>query len=236
MPLTNLIEKAAQLFKGPEYHLDPAVPTSALLSYGIRRGVALARCLLRGVVISPDPRALVFLEPGVRLRHRRYIRLGRGVTLGRGVIIDALSRHGVELGDNVNIGPYSIIMATGVVTRIGEGCRLGARSAMGAYSFIGAAGGVWIGEDVIMGQRVSFHAENHVFERTDVPIRQQGVTRKGITVEDDCWIGANVTFLDGARVGRGCVIGAGSVVQGEIPPYSVAVGVPARVVKSRKPE
>jgi acetyltransferase-like isoleucine patch superfamily enzyme len=60
------------------------------------------------------------------------------------------------------------------------------------------------------------------------------VNRKGIVVGDDCWIGAKVTFLDGAHVGKGSVIAAGAVVRGEIPPYSIAVGVPARVIKFRK--
>jgi acetyltransferase-like isoleucine patch superfamily enzyme len=63
----------------------------------------------------------------------------------------------------------------------------------------------------------------------------QGVNSKGIVVEDDCWVGANTTFLDGAHVGHGCVIGAGSVVRGEIPPYSIVVGAPARVIRSRLP-
>jgi acetyltransferase-like isoleucine patch superfamily enzyme len=84
-----------------------------------------------------------------------------------------------------------------------------------------------------MGQRVSFHSENHKFDRIDIPIRLQGVSRQGITIEDDCWVGANVTFLDGAHVGRGCVIGAGSVVKGTIPPYSVIAGAPAKVLRSR---
>jgi acetyltransferase-like isoleucine patch superfamily enzyme len=232
----RLLEKAAQSFKGPDYRLDPDVPLSGLLNFSLRRGAALLRCLLRGVVFSLNPRKLVFLGPGVVLRNRRMIRFGHSVTLGRGVVIDGLSKHGVELGDNVKVGSYSIIEATSVITHIGEGCRMGARSAIGEHSYIGAVGGVWIGEDVIMGQRVGFHSEDHVFQRTDVPIREQGVTRKGITIENDCWIGANVTFLDGAHVGQGCVIGAGAVVKGEIPPFSVAVGVPARVIKSRRTE
>lgn len=104
---------------------------------------------------------------------------------------------------------------------------------MGAFSFIGAAGGVWIGENVIMGQRVSFHSENHCSDRSDIPICLQGVTRQGITVEDNCWTGENVVFLDGAHVGEGRIIGAGSVVRGNIPANLVAVGVPAKVIRSR---
>jgi acetyltransferase-like isoleucine patch superfamily enzyme len=86
-----------------------------------------------------------------------------------------------------------------------------------------------------MGQHVGFHPENHNFDRTDIPIREQGTTRLGITIEDDVWVGSNAIFLDGAHVGKGCVIGAGSVVRGNIPAYSIAVGVPAKVVRSRVP-
>jgi len=149
--------------------------------------------------------------------------------------VDGLSRQGVEIGDDVVIGPYSVIRAS-MLTRLGEGVRIGKRSAMDAYSYIGAGGGVFIGDCVIMGQHVSFHAENHQYDRLDVPIREQGITRKGIVIEDDCWVGSNVTFLDGVRVGRGCVIAAGTIVRGEIPAYSVVAGVPGRVIKTRKEE
>jgi acetyltransferase-like isoleucine patch superfamily enzyme len=229
-----IIKKIAQFFKGPEYEIDPDISLGVLVNYCAWYAAGLARSLACGPVVSMDPRKLVFLGPRVELRNRRLITFGHSVTLGKGVVIDGLSKQGIEIGDNVTIGPYTIIDTTGVITNLGEGCRIGARSALGAFSYIGAAGGVWIGKDVIMGQRVSFHAENHIFDRIDIPIRTQGVTRKGISIEDDCWIGANVTFLDGAYVGQGCVIGAGAVVSGSIPPYSVAVGIPARVIKSRK--
>jgi len=103
---------------------------------------------------------------------------------------------------------------------------------MDAYSYIGAAGKVTIGEKVIIGQHIAFHAENHDYERADIPIKEQGTRRKGIVIKDDCWVGSNTTFLDGAQVGRGCVIAAGSLVRGEIPSDSIVVGAPARVLKS----
>ncbi len=171
--------------------------------------------------------ATVFMAKGVNLRGASLIRFGKGVTLERGVIIDGLMRKGVVLGDNVKIGAYSVIVGA-PVSNLGEGISMGANSAVDAFSFIGSSGFVSIGENVIMGQHVSFHPENHVYDRTDIPIRSQETTRLGITIEDDCWVGANVTFLDGAVVGRGCVIGAGSVVRGKIPPYCIAIGVPAK--------
>ena len=176
---------------------------------------------------------MVFMGPGVKLRNARMIHFGKGVTLETGVIIDGLSRNGVVLGNNVSIGAYSVIRSTGVLTNLGVGVRLGNDSAIDAYSFIGAAGGVQIGNQVIMGQHVSFHAENHRYESVDTPIKEQGTSREGIAIENNCWVGSNVTFLDGAWVRSGCVIGAGSVVKGDIPEFSVAVGVPAKVVKVR---
>lgn len=235
--LRFLLEWTARKFKGAQYRIDPGIPLTGLVGFAVRRLSALVRSLLMGIGIRRGLGSWIFLGENVKLRNRVLIHLGKGVTLGSGVLIDGLSRRGVRLGDNVNIGPYTIIEATGVISNLGEGCSIGQNSGMGAFSYIGAAGGVSIGEDVIMGQRVSFHSENHLYVRTDAPIRTQGISRKGIIVEDDCWIGANVVFIDGAHVGRGCVIGAGAVVRGVIPSYSIAVGVPARVVRSRgKPE
>jgi len=232
--LRNLANAAAKRFKGSDYEIDPNLPISALINYSWRRIACLLRCLLRGVKFSLTLKNLVFVGPGVELHNRRFISFGAGVTLGKGVIIDGLSREGVHIGERVSIGQYSIIEATGVIRDIGKGFRIGNDSGLGAYSFVGAAGGVTVGNNVIMGQRVSFHSENHNFDCTNVPIRKQGVTRKGIVIEDDCWIGANVVFLDGACVGRGCVIAAGAVVRGEIPPYSVVGGIPAKVITNRK--
>lgn len=85
-----------------------------------------------------------------------------------------------------------------------------------------------------MGQNIRFHAQNHKFNNVNVPIRNQGTTQKGIVIEDDCWIGSGSVFLDGVKVGKGSVIGANSLVNKNIDPYSVAVGNPVRVVKKRK--
>jgi acetyltransferase-like isoleucine patch superfamily enzyme len=230
----RLAEKAATRLKGSEYRIDPELPASAVFGIGLRRSIAVLRGMVRARGLRRSHWSSPCVGRNVEFRNRKMIRIGKAVTIGRGSVLDGLSRKGLELGDNVTIGPYSIIETSGVITDLGEGCVMGARSAIGSFSFIGAAGGVWIGEDVIMGNRVSFHSENHVFKDTSRPIREQGVTREGIWIDDDCWIGANVTFLDGARVGKGCVVAAGSVVRGEIPPFSVIAGVPARVLKTRE--
>lgn len=228
--LLEIFNRAAQRIKGRSYQLDPSIPLSATLGVVVRRLI----CWLRSIFAGFPLKKKIFLGKNVKLKNRSLMQIGSGVTLGDGVLIDALSHEGVRIDDHVNIGDFTRIEASGTITDIGKGISIGSNSGIGAFSFIGGAGGVSIGNDVIMGQWVSFHPENHNYESPDLPIRMQGVNRKGIVVEDDCWVGAKVTFLDGAHVGKGCVIAAGAVVRGTIPPYSIAAGVPARVIKSRK--
>lgn len=224
--LRRTLDAVARSFKGDNYRLAPDVPTSYLVGLAMRRSVALLRGLLR-------LRAMVFVGPGVVLRAKAQLSIGKGSTLQDGVVIDALTREGVRIGRGVNIGPHVRIQGSGVISNLGRGLVIGDDSGIGAFSFIGCGGGVTIGANVIMGQHISFHPETHVFASMAKPIRQQGVTRAGIVIGNDCWIGAKVTFLDGARVGSGVVVAAGSVVRGVIPDNVVIGGVPARILKHR---
>jgi acetyltransferase-like isoleucine patch superfamily enzyme len=224
------VSKAAKSVKGDGYQLDPLIPTLSIVGIAYRRLVCCVRSFLRGFSWNKK----LFMGKNVELRNRHFTQFGYGVTLGNSVLIDGLSREGVRFGDFVSIGDYTRVEASGTIADIGIGIKVGNNCGIGAFSFIGGAGGVTIGNDVIMGQWVSFHPENHNFDSLDLPIRLQGVNRKGIVVGDDCWVGAKVTFLDGAIVGDGCVIAAGSVVRGVIPPCSIVAGVPAKVIKSRK--
>jgi len=229
--LYRALERGLSALKKREYRLDRSIPLTLLVGTVLRRFAWLVRGAVKCLVLQRRV-GFVFMAPDVNLRNAMLIRFGKGVTLERGVIIDGLSRDGIEFGENVMIGPYSVIRA-GMLSNVGTGVRMGGNCSMDAYSYIGAAGPVTIGDNVIMGQHIAFHAENHDYERVDIPIKQQGTRRKGIVIEDDCWVGSNTTFLDGAHVGRGCVIAAGSLVRGEIPSYSIVVGAPARVLRSR---
>lgn len=231
--LYRYAEAVASRIKGRPFRLDRNIPLTLLLGLSMRRAIWLIRGVVK-LLILQRRFAIVFMAKDVNLRGAAFIRFGKGVTLEKGVIIDGLMRKGLVLGANVKIGAYSVL-AGAPVSNLGEGITLGDNSAVDAYSFIGSSGFVSIGKNVIMGQHVGFHPENHAFDRNDIPIRDQGTTRRGIIIEDDVWVGANATFLDGACVGRGSVIGAGSVVRGQIPPYSIAVGVPAKVIRSRMP-
>ena len=126
--MTKLLHKAlqwaARQVKGDSYILDPDIPFSALLGIAFRRFIALVRCLVSGVVISINPKKLVFLGPGTEIRNRNMIEFGIGVTIGKGTVIDGLSREGVRIGDRVSIGQYCVIEATGAITDLGKGFRI----------------------------------------------------------------------------------------------------------------
>jgi len=217
----------------PGYTLDPHLGTQDILAILWRRGWAFIRGLLWRWRVAECSGPL-FLGRRVQLYHAHHLHLGRSVTIEDDVRIDALSREGVWLGDNVSVGRFTLIEATGLLSLLGKGVRIGANSNLGDYNSVGGAGGVTIGENVLIGQYVSFHPQNHIIDDPNRPIKHQGTSEQGIVVEDDVWIGARVTVLDGVHIGRGAVIAAGAVVTHDVPPYAVVGGVPARVLKWRK--
>jgi galactoside O-acetyltransferase len=72
-----------------------------------------------------------------------------------------------------------------------------------------------------------------MYASVDIPINRQGLNRKEVTIDDDVWISSHCVIIRGVKIGRGAIIGAGSVVNREVPAYSVAAGVPIRVIKKR---
>jgi acetyltransferase-like isoleucine patch superfamily enzyme len=108
---------------------------------------------------------------------------------------------------------------------------------VGSGTFIGESvvvrgqGGVTIGNSVLIAPLVKILAVNHNFADVTRPVIDQGITARGITIEDGAWLGAGATILDGVRVGRGAVVGANAVVSRDVPPHTLAVGIPARVVR-----
>jgi maltose O-acetyltransferase len=114
----------------------------------------------------------------------------------------------------------------------GRGIRLGDRSDLGMDVLV--MGPLSVGVDVMMGPRCVMLSVNHSTAETSRPMNSQGFEpSRAIVIEDDVWLGAGVTVLPGVRIGRGSVIGAGSVVTRDIPPWAIAAGNPARVVRHR---
>lgn len=211
---------------GKDYLPSPDLPAGLVVHVMRVRLFWLARGVIRF-------RRAVFVGSQVRVRGKRHIQLGRGSTIDRGVVLDGYARRGVRIGARTRIGSFTIVSCTSHLSLYGEGFSIGDDSGIGDYGCVGAAGGVTIGDNVIMGQFVSFHSQEHEFGDPDTPIRRQGTSERGITIGDNCWVGARVTFLDGSYVAEGCVVAAGAVVKGEFPAFSVVAGVPARVIRSR---
>ena len=95
-------------------------------------------------------------------------------------------------------------------------------------------GSIQIGNNVLIGPNCVLRAADHVFSDITQPINRQGHIGGRIIIEEDCWLSANVVVLRDVTIGKGSVIGAGAVVTKSIPPYSIAVGIPARVIGQRK--
>ncbi len=87
----------------------------------------------------------------------------------------------------------------------------------------------------MMGIDVLIINQNHCFERTDVPMCQQGLqSEQPVEIEDDVWVGDRVVILPGVKIGRGAILGAGSVVAKDVPSWAIVGGNPAKVLKFRK--
>lgn len=227
-----LIERVIQRVRAdPTYCLDEQIATRDILAEVCARTSSLVRAQWKLIGVGGDRWRLV--ESGCSIRHRRFLTIGAGSVLEHGARLTCLSRNGIHIGKRVTVGKYSLIECTSVLWNLGEGLRVGDGSSIGDYSFIGCAAGVTIGANVLMGQRVSFHSQNHNFDDVTRPIREQGVTSSPIVIGDNCWLGAGSIVLSGVEIGAGSVVAAGSVVNRSFGPNSVLAGVPARLVRLR---
>jgi acetyltransferase-like isoleucine patch superfamily enzyme len=172
--------------------------------------------------------------PDARILFPRCLMVGDDVTIEGPGYLHCLSKRGVRIGSHSSIARNVWLHCGGTPADYDHGFfEIGEHSFIGCNAVLGAGGGIRIGSHVLIGQNVNIHAENHRFADSSRLIREQGVNYEGVVVEDDVWIGSKVTILDGVTVGQGAVIGAGSVVTKSIPPYAIAVGVPAKVVGMR---
>lgn len=226
--IRRLINHTVSLMKGERFELDPQIPLGYLLSFFLNKGWM---CICGMWKLRTMKRVFVHYSSTIKCRSRIYSM--QNLSIDRGCYIDALSSEGISFGNNVSIGKYTTIECTGTLKSLGKGLKVGSRVGLGTHGFFGCAGGIEIGDDTIFGNYVSLHSENHNFQDRNIPIRLQGVKRKGIIIGKDCWIGAKVTILDGTVIGDGCIVAAGAVVRGYIPPYSIIGGIPAKVIKSR---
>jgi acetyltransferase-like isoleucine patch superfamily enzyme len=153
----------------------------------------------------------VYLFPGVRIIRPKCIAIGDNVTIGNDtdLYVHPLQKDSkefiIQIGNNVHIGRNNII---------------------------GARKSIILEENVLIGPHVMIGDHSHRYEDVDVPVKMQEATEAGpVRIGRDSWIGANVFILPNVTIGRHVIIGANAVINRDIPPFSVAVGVPARVIK-----
>lgn len=171
----------------------------------------------------------VYIQPGVEFIRACCIEIGNKIGIGRGV---RLQSH--CLNSRICIKDWTgIDRGVDISVRGGGYIEIGERTHIGCYVCL-AGGDIKIGQDCLIASHSGIYATNHNFADPTRIIRDQGSTRKGIVIENDCWLGHGVIVLDGVTIGQGSVIGAGAVVTRNILPYSIAVGIPAKVIDQRK--
>lgn len=228
-----LIEKIVKM-RNPDFTVDPG------LNYGaVMQMIWIQACsMLRGLSVLlflKNPKGML-LGKRVGFFNLSKIKWGQFLRLGNDVYVSALGKKGVEFGNNVSIGAFSRIILSTSMNNIGEQIKIGNNVGIGEFAYLGGAGGLEIGDDCIAGQYLSCHPENHNYENPDVFIRLQGVSRKGIKIGKNCWIGSKVTILDGVKIGEGSILAAGSVITKSFPANSIIAGVPAKLIKTRNYE
>ena len=226
-----VIEKIIQQ-RNPNFKFDDNLNSGALFQFiWIQIG-----CLFRGfrvLFMLRKPKGMM-LGKGVSIFNSSKIKWGKFLRLGNQVYVSALSKNGIQFGDNVSIGAFSRVIVSTSLNNIGDKIVIGNNVGIGEFAYLGGAGSLKIGDECIVGQYLSCHPENHNYEDLETAIRHQGVSRKGISIGKNCWIGSKVTILDGVNIGNGSILAAGSVVTKSFPEYSIIGGVPAKLLKNRK--
>ena len=172
----------------------------------------------------------IILGKGLVLRHPKKVTLGDRVAIDDYVLIDASGAgdEGIQLGNDVIISRNCVIQG-----KIG-GISIGQKTDLGCNTILSSSGGISIGSSVLIAGNCYIGGGRYITDRLDIPMMQQGVfTRGKIIIQDDVWLGASSVVLDGVKIGKGCIIGAGSVVTKDLPDYAIAAGVPAKIIKMR---
>lgn len=166
----------------------------------------------------------------VVLRHPHKIRIGDNVVIDDGCCLDAKGNdnHGIDIGTGVFIGRGTILSCKNGDIEIGDHANIG----FNCEIFSGAR--VRLGRHTLLAAYTYLVGGDHTHDRTDVPVLHQERVARGIEVDDNAWLGAHVVVADGVTIGRDAIVGAGAVVRNPIPPFAVAAGVPARVIRDRR--
>lgn len=162
-----------------------------------------------------------------KIQAKRFqVQAGKNVYIGKKCVLKGKSN--IVLEDGVTVRPYAQIWVGGGTIRIGKGSEIGERCR------ISIANSLEIGEKVLLSPNVYITDCDHEYRNVDIPVIDQGIVQKGqkVSIGNGSYIGINTVIVGNVKIGKHCVIGANSVVTKDVPDYCVAVGSPARVIKT----
>lgn len=171
-----------------------------------------------------------------KLREISFIRKwleNKDIHIHKQVFKEKTSRIKIKWGGAIWIDEKTEILDGVIIYTYGGKISIGKNCSINPYAIIYGHGGVTIGDNVLIAAQCMIIAANHNFVSKDIPICFQGNNAKGITIEDDVWLGHGCSILDGVTIGRGAIIGAGSVINKSVPPFTIVAGVPAKVIRTR---
>jgi acetyltransferase-like isoleucine patch superfamily enzyme len=205
-------------------------PPARLPRRGVRGGLATVRRHRLATPAHARHAARLLRARAVAALRGHDVTFGGFAFLGRGVALAAPRGRG-----RLVVGPWSWL-GSGTAVRAHRGrVTLGPKVVLGTRVTINSHLDVAIGEGALLADDVHVVDFDHRFDRLTLPIRAQGIVTAPVRIGADVWIGRGATLVRGVDVGRGSVVGAGAVVTRDLPPFAVAVGVPARVIGSRLP-
>lgn len=210
----------------------------ALLKYEIITGLFSSTPGALGILLRSFFYKFLFKKVGknvnfaknITLRHPHKISIGNNVIIDENCMLDAKgdSNNGIIIGDNCFIGRNTILSCKNGNITLNSGITVGFNCELFSASELN------IGQDTLIAAYVYCIAGDHEYNTVEQHVVSLEAISRGITIEEGCWLGSKALILDGVKIGKDSIIGAAAVVNKDIPPFSIAIGVPANVIRNRK--